>query len=204
MNASHGTIVVASGNPGKLDEIRQILGGLDAAFLPQSEFGIEAPPETGSTFRENALIKARHAARIARLPAIADDSGLAVDALRGRPGVYSARYAGPGATDRRNIEKLLAELAGLRDDERTASFHCVAVFVAAAEVPSPLVAEGVWPGRILAERRGRGGFGYDPVFYDPALGKTAAEMTAIEKNRVSHRGRAFRALGQLLTRADFS
>lgn len=204
MNSKHKTIVVASSNPGKLDEIRQILDGLDATVLTQSEFGIASPPETGASFRENALIKARHAARIANLPAIADDSGLAVDALHGRPGVHSARYAGPGATDRQNIEKLLAELGGLRDDERTASFHCVAVFVTAEGDSSPLIAEGVWPGRILADCRGRGGFGYDPVFYDPALRKTAAEMTAIDKNRVSHRGRAFRALGKLLTRADFS
>lgn len=200
MNPKQGTIVVASGNPGKLDEIRQILVGLDVTLLTQAELGIESPAETAGTFRENALTKARHAARIAGLPAIADDSGLAVDALQGRPGVYSARYAGPGASDRQNIEKLLAELGGRRDEDRTASFRCVAVFVSGAEVSPPLIAEGAWQGRILAECRGRGGFGYDPVFYDPELKKTAAEMTAIDKNRVSHRGRAFRELGKLLTR----
>lgn len=194
------TIVVASGNTGKLDEIRKLLDGLDVILLPQSELGIEPAEESGSSFQENALLKARHAASKAGLPAIADDSGLAVDALGGRPGVYSARYAGPGATDRQNIDRLLAELQGLPDNDRIAHFQCVAVFVAARSDVSPLVADGRWPGRILKTARGQGGFGYDPVFYDPALEKTAAEMTADEKNKVSHRGRAFRRLREQLVR----
>lgn len=191
-------VVVATGNRGKLQEIRRLLAGLDLALSPQSAFAIGSPEETGASFLENALIKARHASAVAGLPAIADDSGLAVAALQGRPGIHSARYAAPQATDAGNIEKLLRELEGLSGDERSASFHCVAVFVAAPDDPAPLVAEGVWPGRILESPRGRGGFGYDPVFYDPVMARSAAEMSATEKNGVSHRGRAFRRLAELL------
>lgn len=191
-------VVVATGNRGKLQEIRRLLAGLDLALCPQSAFAIGSPEETGASFLENALIKARHASAVAGLPAIADDSGLAVAALQGRPGIHSARYAAPQATDAGNIEKLLRELEGLSGDERSASFHCVAVFVAAPDDPAPLVAEGVWPGRILESPRGRGGFGYDPVFYDPVMARSAAEMSATEKNGVSHRGRAFRRLAELL------
>jgi XTP/dITP diphosphohydrolase len=200
VDVPHAHIVLASGNPGKLAEIRTLLEGLAVCVLPQSELAIEAPPETGATFAENALIKARHAAGMAGLPAIADDSGLVVDALRGRPGIRSARYAGSGATDDRNIDRLLAELGDLPDEARSAAFHCVAVHVTGADDPAPLVAEGVWRGRIARERRGSGGFGYDPVFYDPALGRTAAELDAAEKNRASHRGQAFRQLRELLVR----
>jgi XTP/dITP diphosphohydrolase len=191
-------IVAATGNPGKLEEIRRLLARLDISLTAQSELGIESPDETGTSFVENALIKARHASARAGLPAIADDSGLAVEALQGRPGIHSARYAGPEATDTANIGKLLRELEGLTVHARTASFHCVAVFVASSEDPAPLVADGVWPGRILERPRGHGGFGYDPVFYDPAAAKTAAEMSAEEKNAASHRGRAFRRLAELL------
>ena len=198
MNARGVRVVAATGNRGKLAEIRRLFAGLDLALVAQSELGIESPEETGTSFIENALIKARHAASLAGLPAIADDSGLAVAALDGRPGVHSARYAGPQASDAGNIAKLLAQLDGLTGDERVAAFHCVAVFVASQDDPEPLVAEGVWAGRILEQPRGRGGFGYDPVFYDPAAGKSAAEMTAEEKNAASHRGRAFRRLAELL------
>ncbi|HEX2140017.1 MAG TPA: RdgB/HAM1 family non-canonical purine NTP pyrophosphatase [Woeseiaceae bacterium] len=191
-------VVAATGNPGKLKEIQRLLAGLGLALSPQSDFGIGSPEETGASFLENALIKARHASAVAGYPAIADDSGLAVAFLQGRPGIHSARYAGPRASDRQNIRKLLRELEGLSDDERSASFHCVAVFVASPDDAAPLVAEGVWPGRILESPRGRAGFGYDPVFYDPASAKAAAEMSEAEKNEASHRGRAFRRLAELL------
>ncbi len=200
---SRPRVVAATGNRGKLDEIRRLLAGLDMALVAQAELGIESPPETGASFVENALLKARHASARAGCPAIADDSGLAVAALQGRPGIHSARYAGPAATDAANVGKLLRELAGLTGDERSASFHCVAVFVAAPGDPAPIVAEGVWPGRILEHPRGRGGFGYDPVFYVPAVARTAAEMTADEKNAASHRGRAFQRLAQLLRARGF-
>ena len=198
MNGTGVRVVAATGNRGKLAEIRRLFAGLELELVTQSELGIESPEETGTSFVENALIKARHAASLAGLPAIADDSGLAVAALDGRPGVHSARYAGPQASDAGNIARLLAQLAGLTGDERSAAFHCVAVFVASKDDPEPLVAEGVWAGRILERPRGEGGFGYDPVFYDPAAGKSAAEMTAEEKNAVSHRGRAFGRLAALL------
>ncbi len=187
-------IVLASGNRGKLAEIRELLAPLGIAARPQSEFAIPEAVEDGTTFVANALIKARHAAGLTGLPAIADDSGLAVDALGGRPGVRSARYAGPEASDDDNVDKLLAELEGVPESRRGAAFHCAAVFVAAADDPAPLIEEGVWRGRILEARRGRGGFGYDPVFFDPRTGASAAELSAAAKNAASHRGKAFRAL----------
>ena len=190
-------IVLATGNPGKVREIRRILGELGVEVVPQTELGVGDADETGSSFVENALIKARHASLMTGLPAIADDSGLVVDALDGRPGVYSARYSGAGATDESNIDKLLRELAGVPDDKRTAAFHCCAVYVSADDSTS-LVAEGRWPGRILAERRGTGGFGYDPVFYDPDCGRTAAELGPELKNALSHRGKALTALAGML------
>lgn len=202
MTAARIRAVLASGNRGKLDEIRALLHDAGVELVPQSHFGIESPEETGSTFRDNALIKARHASHIARLPAIADDSGLAVDALAGRPGVRSSRYAGQDASDGDNVDKLLAELEGVADDRRGARFHCVAVFLAHSEDPAPLVGRGEWRGRILGERRGNRGFGYDPVFLDTASGRSAAELTADEKNRVSHRGQAFRELARLLAARD--
>jgi XTP/dITP diphosphohydrolase len=190
-------IVLATGNPGKVREIRRILGELGVEVVPQTELGVGDADETGSSFVENALIKARHASLMTGLPAIADDSGLVVDALDGRPGVYSARYSGAGATDESNIDKLLQELAGVPDEKRTAAFHCCAVYVSADDSTS-LVAEGRWPGRILAERRGTGGFGYDPVFYDPDCGRTAAELGPELKNALSHRGKALTALAGML------
>jgi len=198
--AGNPTVVVASDNRGKLAEIRQLLAALALEVRPQSEFGITGALETGSTFRENALLKARHASAGAGLPAIADDSGLEVVALGGRPGVRSARFAGEFATDEENIDRLLAELRELPETRRDAKFRCVAVYVETPDDPAPLIAEGAWHGRILDGRSGRGGFGYDPVFFDPALGKTAAEMNGDEKNSVSHRSQAFRELSLLFLR----
>jgi len=188
---------MASSNAGKIREIERLLEGSGVEIIAQSELGVSDADETGSTFAENSLIKARHAADATGLPAIADDSGLAVDALDGRPGVYSARYAGVNATDDENVDKLLRELADVGDELRGAAFHCVASFVMPGS-PQALVAEGVWRGTILRARRGEGGFGYDPVFRDPASGLTGAELTAEEKNARSHRGQALRGLVALL------
>ncbi len=190
-------IVMASGNAGKIREIAQLLARLEVTIVPQADYGVSDAAETGTTFAENAIIKARHAAAATGLPAIADDSGLAVDALDGRPGVYSARYAGPEATDDGNIDKLLDELSGVAEDDRDAAFHCVACFVFSADA-EPLLGTGIWRGRILSARRGAGGFGYDPVFFDPQSGKAAAELTADDKNARSHRGQAMRALAESL------
>lgn len=187
-------VVIATGNRGKLREIETLLAPLGIEVCAQTDFGIPEAVEDGDSFVANALIKARHAARLTGLPAIADDSGLAVDALHGAPGVFSARYAGPAASDDDNIDKLLHELRACPEAERGAGFHCAAVFVASAADESPLVEEGVWRGRIVASRRGAGGFGYDPVFFDPELARCAAELSAAEKNARSHRGKAFRAL----------
>jgi XTP/dITP diphosphohydrolase len=192
--SSLSKIVLASDNPGKIREIADIFADLDIAIVPQSEFAIDAPEETGTTFADNALIKARYASAQSGLPAMADDSGISVDALGGRPGVWSARYAGKEATDEQNVDKLLAELADVPDEQRDAGFHCAAVLVFPDSDDPPLAVEAVWRGNILRERKGAGGFGYDPVFLDPAAGKTGAQMTRAEKNRVSHRGKAFRAL----------
>lgn len=190
-------VVLASGNPGKLRELQALLG---SAFelVPQSDLGVGEIEETGATFTENALLKARHAAATAGLPAIADDSGLEVDALNGAPGVRSARYAGAGATDADNNAKLLRALDGLPAAARTARFRSVIVFVAGRDDPEPLIAEGVWTGQILAAPRGAGGFGYDPLFLDTVAGRSGAELAPEAKNRVSHRGQAARRLGALL------
>lgn len=190
-------IVLASGNAGKLAEIARILEDLDIDVVPQSAFGVTDADETGTTFVENALIKAQHAMEATGLPAIADDSGLCVDALDGRPGVYSARYAGPGASDDSNNDLLLTELGGVPDEQRGAAFHCVACFVAPG-TERPVIAEGEWRGRILHARRGAGGFGYDPLFYVPALDKSAAELSPQQKNARSHRGQAIAELGRKL------
>ena len=196
--ANTRTVVIASGNQGKLAEIRLLLAPLEFDVRPQSDFSIQPVAETGDTFLENALLKARHASAIAGHPAIGDDSGLEVDALGGAPGVRSSRFAGEGATDEENIEKLLEALHNLPEEERAARFVCVAVYVQSQDDPQPVVAAGRWDGRILSMRRGGGGFGYDPVFMDPVAGKTAAEMNGEEKNSASHRGQAFRALSALL------
>lgn len=181
---------MASGNAGKIREISRLLESLGVAVVAQTELGVTDADETGTTFAENSLIKAQHAAQATGLPAIADDSGLSVDALDGAPGVYSARYAG-GAGDEANNDKLLAALEGV--ENRGAAFHCVATFVDPA-ASEPLVAAGEWRGSILHERRGDGGFGYDPLFFVPEFGKTAAELEADTKNAVSHRGRAMQKL----------
>ena len=190
-------VVLATGNPGKVREIQRILHDLGVEVVPQSELGVTGADETGKSFVENALIKARHASLMTGLPAIADDSGLVVDALDGRPGVYSARYAGADANDESNIDKLLHELQGVPGDRRTAAFHCCAVFVSADDSTS-LVAEGRWAGKILEQRRGTEGFGYDPVFFDPECGRTAAELGPELKNARSHRGKALTALAEML------
>lgn len=191
--------VLASGNPGKLRELRALTDGLGWTILPQDELGVSSPAETASTFVENALIKARHAARRTGLPAIADDSGLLVDALGGAPGIHSARYAGPQADDRANVAKLLEALGAVPPTARAARFYCVIVALTHAGDPAPVVAAGQWRGRIALEPAGAGGFGYDPVFFDPDLGATAAELPAATKNRVSHRGIALRRLRDALT-----
>jgi len=186
-------IVMASGNAGKVRELARLLQGLGAEITAQSEYGVEGVDETGSSFVENALIKARHAAAITGLPAIADDSGLVVDALGGAPGIYSARYSGVGATDQQNIDKLLEELQDTAAAARGAAFRCAACFVVPGQAAA-LIAEGEWTGSILRGRQGDGGFGYDPVFFDPDSGGSAAMLTAEQKNARSHRGQALRKL----------
>ena len=188
---------MASGNRGKLREIARILADLNFTVVPQAEFSVVDAEETGDTFIENALIKARHAAAATGLPAIADDSGLAVDALRGRPGVFSARYAGVDASDDANIDKLLQELDEVADADRGATFHCVACYVE-PDAEEAIIAEGSWRGSIARERKGEGGFGYDPVFIDAETGIVSAELSADEKNSRSHRGKALVELARLL------
>ena len=195
-------VVLASGNAGKLREFSELLGASGMELRRQSDFGIAPPPETGATFLDNALIKARNAARAADLPAIADDSGIEVDALGGAPGVHSARFAGEDANDEANLTRLLRALAGVPPAQRTARYRCVIVFVERADDPHPLIGEGVWEGVLIGERRGNGGFGYDPCFVPTGETRTVAEMPAEEKNARSHRGVAMRAfLGQLAARA---
>jgi XTP/dITP diphosphohydrolase len=181
-------LVIASNNPGKLREISQILAPLGIEVLPQSAFGVPEADEPHDTFIENALAKARHAAGLTGLPALADDSGLCVDALGGAPGVHSARYAGEPRSDARNNAKLL-EALGERPD-RQAHYYCVIVVMRHAQDPRPLIAEGLWRGEILRSPRGSGGFGYDPLFLDPEFGQTGAELAPARKNLMSHRGKA--------------
>lgn len=190
------TLVLASNNPGKLREFGDLLGPLGFDVRPQGDFGVPEAEEPFATFVENALAKARHASRLTGLPALADDSGVCVAALGGDPGVRSARYAGEPKSDRRNNEKLVEALAD-RDD-KSAWYYCVLVYVRSADDPQPVIADGRWEGEIIAAPRGSGGFGYDPHFLLPALGRTAAELSAEEKHRVSHRGQALRALVEKL------
>lgn len=187
-------LVIASGNAGKLGEFRALLAPLGIEVIGQRELGIVDPEETGLSFVENALLKARHASRISGLPALGDDSGLCVDALGGAPGLYSARYAGAEGDAEANIDKLLQALTGHADSARSAHFLCCLVLLRHASDPDPLLAVGRWPGRILHARRGRQGFGYDPVFLDPDSGLSAAELAPAEKHARSHRGRALQAL----------
>jgi len=191
-------IVVASGNSGKLRELSKLLSGLEFELLTQTSCGVNSIEETGRSFLDNALLKARHASRKTGLPAIADDSGLEVDALGGAPGIYSARYAGPSATDADNNAKLIRSLAGVPADRRGARYRCVLAFVRTGDETSPLIAEGLWQGQIVDPPRGQGGFGYDPHFWLPAIGKTAAELDRDTKNALSHRGQAMLRLRQLI------
>lgn len=196
-------VVLATGNAGKLREMRAILARHGLVVIAQSEFGIEPPVEDGDSYLANALIKARHAASLSGLPAIADDSGLEVDALEGRPGLHTARYAGPEADERANNDRLLAELAGVASPARTARYRCAMVFVRHAADPAPIVADASWAGSIGLERRGAGGFGYDPLFIVAGGTRTVAEMPEIEKNRVSHRGQALTALAAAMRTAGW-
>jgi XTP/dITP diphosphohydrolase len=191
------SIVLASGNPGKIREIQAILQ--NDKILPQSQFNVVESEETGSTFVENAIIKARNAALHCNLPAIADDSGLVVDALDGAPGVISARYAGIGASDQANLEKLLQAMQGFPEAQRTARFICVMVYLRHALDPTPIIAQGVWEGRILHHAVGDNGFGYDPVFWVEEYQCSSAQLAPELKNALSHRGQALQSLGRQLT-----
>jgi XTP/dITP diphosphohydrolase len=188
------TAVLASSNAGKVREFAALLAARNIEVIPQSAFGIVAPAETGSTFLENALLKARHAAQLAGLPALADDSGIEVDALGGRPGVWSARYAGAHASDVDNSNLLLRELAGVPEGQRRARYRCVLVFMRAPADPDPIVTAGVWEGRVLTAPRGAGGFGYDVIFQPEGCELSAAQLPPAQKNAVSHRAQALRAL----------
>ena len=192
-------MVLASANPGKLEEMRAILASTGLAIRAQDEFGIKSPEETGLSFVENALIKARNAARITGLPALADDSGLCVDALNGEPGVHSARYAGNEANDAANTAKLLAALADVPAVSRSARFQCVIVVMRHADDPMPVICQGTWEGSIQTSATGSNGFGYDPVFHVPGHGCSAAELDSATKNRLSHRGQALAALKEQLS-----
>jgi XTP/dITP diphosphohydrolase len=183
-------IVLATGNPGKVRELSRLLEGSGIQVLPQSDFGVPDAEETGLTFVENAILKARNAAAHTGLPAMADDSGIEVDALNGAPGIYSARYAGPECDDEANNRKLLDALEGVPEAERTARFHCVIAFLRHAEDPAPIITEGTLEGRVAFAPRGRAGFGYDVIFELPNRGLTTAEIDPEEKNRISHRGQA--------------
>ena len=189
-------LVLASSNAGKVREFRELLAPLGIEVIPQSELGVPDAAEPHATFVENALVKARNAARHAKLPAMADDSGICVAALGGEPGVHSARFAGEPRSEQRNNEKLVAILEGQGD--RRAHYYCVVVLVRHADDPEPLIAEGRWHGEVIAPPRGTGGFGYDPHFFLPDLGRTAAELSPDEKHAVSHRGKALRRLIALL------
>lgn len=191
-------VVLATGNKKKVEELNALLADLNYAVVPQSEFNVESVPETGTTFVENAIIKARHAARITGLPAIADDSGIEVDALLGRPGVYSARYAGEDASDQDNLEKLLEEMNGVPPVLRTARYWCVLVYMRHADDPTPIICQASWEGSLATEPSGENGFGYDPIFNVPDLDCTAAELEPETKNRLSHRGKALAQLAKAL------
>ena len=191
-------IVLATGNQGKVTELSKMLADAQIDLVAQSELGVTEAAETGTTFVENAIIKARNAAQQTGLPAIADDSGLAVDALQGAPGIYSARYAGSNATDKDNVEKLLAALADTTENQRTARFICVLVYLRHAHDPCPGICQASWQGQVSQTRRGENGFGYDPVFYLPDLDLTAAQLTPKIKNTLSHRAQALSQLAQQL------
>jgi XTP/dITP diphosphohydrolase len=199
MSEKH-TVVLASNNQGKIREINAVLQPLELKVLPQKTFTDEEAVEDGLSFVENAIKKARFAARISGLPAIADDSGLEVDALDGAPGIYSARYAGNNASDQENLEKLLADLESQSDANRTARFQCLMVYVRHENDPVPIICQGTWEGRILAKPQGNNGFGYDPVFFVPEDNCSAAELSPERKNQLSHRGKALKQLVKALSK----
>ena len=187
-------LVLATGNQGKVKEMANLLSEFGFNVLPQSEFNVSEVAETGTTFIENAIIKARHAAKETGLPAIADDSGLEVDYLLGAPGIYSARYSGEDATDKANLEKLLVEMKDVPEPQRTARFHCVLVFMKHEHDPTPIICHGKWEGKILTQASGSNGFGYDPVFWVPEMQCASAELDSLQKKQLSHRGKALKQL----------
>lgn len=191
-------LVLASGNAGKLEELRQLLGKTGIELVSQAKLGVDDAEETGTTFVENAILKARHASRATGLPALADDSGLCVDALDGAPGLYSARFAGVHGDHVANKKKLLQEMENVTDSQRVGFFICVLVLLRHADDPAPLIAEGRWPGRILHAEQGEGGFGYDPLFQPEGHTQSAAELDPALKNRISHRGQALAVLESLM------
>lgn len=198
MSSPKHTLVLATGNPGKVTELSDLLAPFGWHVTPQTELGVSDADETGLTFVENAIIKARNACMVTGLPALADDSGLAVHALGGAPGIYSARYAGPNATDADNVEKLLTAMTDVPDGERTAEFHCVLVWMQSADDPTPLICHGRWAGKIAHAASGTGGFGYDPIFIANETNTTAAELSKAQKRELSHRGKALRLLANQL------
>ncbi len=194
LNNAPKKIVLATGNQGKVNELAKMLEGLSIEVLPQSEFKVSEVAETGTTFVENAIIKARHAAKQTGLPAIADDSGLAVDALGGAPGVFSARFSGEQATDQSNISKLLDVMTDVPDAQRTAKFLCVLVYMRHADDPTPIICQGEWQGKITTEQHGDNGFGYDPVFWVKEQNCSSAQLSPTQKNQLSHRGKALKLM----------
>jgi len=196
------TIILASGNKKKLKELSAILEQYSMNLLPQSKYDVPDAIEDGLTFVENAIIKARHACKLTGLPAIADDSGIEVDYLKGKPGIYSARFAGKEASDQQNLNKLLSSLKGVPKELRTARYQCIIVYMRHGEDPTPIICQASWEGVILESESGNGGFGYDPIFYCPVAGKTAAQMTAEEKSSVSHRGKALKAFTNIYAKTN--
>jgi len=192
------TIILASGNKKKLSELSAILSPYSLDLVPQSDYQVDDAIEDGLTFVENAIIKARHACKKTGLPAIADDSGIEVDFLNGKPGIYSARFAGEHATDQQNLDKLLQSLENAAEKQRTARYQCVIVYMRHAEDPTPIICQASWEGRILTSEVGNAGFGYDPIFFCPIANKTAAQMTPEEKAFISHRGKAIKAFAKKL------
>jgi len=197
-------IVLASNNPGKVREINQLFAELDIEVVPQSDFGVPEIEETGLTFVENSILKARNAAQHTGLPALADDSGIEVDALNGAPGIYSARFAGVGASDSDNLEKLLNDLRAIKNASKNARFQCLMVLMRHENDPTPLICQGTWEGEIIDKPQGENGFGYDPVFYIPSENCTSAQLPADKKNALSHRGKALQCLLDKLSRTSFT
>ena len=195
-------VVLATSNSGKLRELRAMLSQTDWEVLPQSKFDVPDAIEDGLSFVENAIKKARHACALTGLPAIADDSGLEVDALLGAPGIYSTRYAGEGASDEENLQKLLLAMQSVPEEERSARFRCLMVYMRHKQDPSPVICEGSWEGRITLQKQGENGFGYDPIFYVPTHDSCSAQLSAEQKNEISHRGQALAALAEKLNTRD--